>query len=96
MQQAIPPTDCIRKEKFYLNKFKKYNQNIVENVDKRCNTIDAFLDEIDNTISSTRAIFNEVDKKSSDQGFDACRKQQETKFKGVIRYFCLSFLSIQN
>ena len=81
MKSKIPPKDLQKREKFYLNKFKKYNQQIVETINERCDNIDAFLNEIDNNISSTRAIFRGID--NNIDNIESHQEQQKGNLKGV-------------
>ena len=60
MQETIEPTSPRRKEKFYLRKFQKLNNNLISDVDERSYNIDVFLSSIDDCIANSRAVFNSI------------------------------------
>ena len=68
IKDSIPPKNLIKREQFFLNKFSKYNQSIVNDIENRCNNIDAFLNQIDSNIECSRAIFASINEKNDITG----------------------------
>eukprot|EP01083_Nonionella_stella_P146423 460488_1 len=61
MQDTIEPKSPTKKERFYLRKFKKMNDNLISHIDERTDDIDAFLLSIDNSIAVSRAVFDAIE-----------------------------------